>query len=243
MAADAPSNDRVRSRLPIRWIVAGAFAFAFAAVYWQFRDQLDPAILADHESTVRTWIDERPVIALGIAFAVYVAVTALSLPGATPLSMICGWLFGFWRAVVLVSFASTAGATLAFLISRYLFREALQRYFGTRLQKFDEALQREGAFYLFALRLTPVIPYFVVNLVMGLTPMRTRTFWAVSQLGMLPATLVFVGAGASVPSLKQVAERGPSAIVSPQLVIALVCLGLFPLVARRVMAWWRSRTV
>jgi len=178
-----------------------------------------------------------------MAFAVYVAFTALSLPGAAPMSMVCGWLFGFWRATVVASFASTTGATLAFLLSRYLFREALQQRFGPRLQKFNEALHREGAFYLFALRLTPAVPYFAVNLGMGLTPMRTRTFWWVSQLGMLPATLVFVGAGAAVPSLKDVIQRGPSAIVSPQLLVALACLGLFPLAVRRVMSWWRSRPV
>jgi uncharacterized membrane protein YdjX (TVP38/TMEM64 family) len=228
-----------RARFPLKWVVAGAAAAFVAVAFWTLRDRIDPSLIIDNEATVRRWIDGHSLLSLGLAFLLYVTVTGLSLPGATPLSTICGWLFGFWRGVLLVSFASTTGAMLAFLLSRYLFRETLQQYFGPRLKKFDEALEREGAFYLFALRLTPAVPYFVVNLAMGLTPIRARTYWWVSQLGMLPATLVFVWAGASVPSLKEVVERGPSAIMSPQLAAALIGLGVFPLVARRVVAWWR----
>jgi len=135
----------------------------------------------------------------------------------------------------LVSFASTAGATVAFLLSRYLFRDALQSRFGDRLAGFNAALESEGAFYLFTLRLIPAVPFFVINVVMGLTPLKTRTFWWVSQLGMLPGTVVYVSAGASVPSLQVLAERGVGGVLSPQLFAAFIALGLFPLIVKSVM--------
>ena len=124
--------------------------------------------------------------------------------------------------MVLISFASTTGATIAFLLSRYLFRSAIQEKFGKRLLRFNEALQREGPFYLFTLRLIPAIPFFVINVVMGLTPLKTFTYWWVSQLGMLPATFVYVYAGSSVPTLAQLAERGTSGILTPRILGALV---------------------
>jgi uncharacterized membrane protein YdjX (TVP38/TMEM64 family) len=132
---------------------------------------------------------------LGAYFLIYVTVTALSLPGAAVMTLAGGALFGFWPALVVVSFASTLGATLAFLVSRFLLRDSVQTKFGDRLRAINQGVEREGAFYLFSLRLVPIFPFFVINLVLGLTPMRTLTFYWVSQIGMLPGTAVYVNAG------------------------------------------------
>jgi uncharacterized membrane protein YdjX (TVP38/TMEM64 family) len=138
-----------------------------------------------------------------------------------------------------VSFASTAGATMAFLLSRFLFRDAIERRFGERLDKFNLALQREGPFFLFTLRLIPAVPFFVINAVMGLTPIRTWTFWWVSQLGMLAGTTVYVYAGSSVPSLQTLADAGINAVFTPaqlaQILTAFALLGMFPLAVRGLM--------
>lgn len=154
------------------------------------------------------------------------------------MSLLFGWYFGLITGVILVSFASTTGATLAFLLSRFLFREAVQRRFGERLADFNRALEREGPFYLFLLRLIPAVPFFVINAVMGLTPLRTRTFWWVSQVGMLPGTIVYLSAGSSVPNLERLAEEGIPGVLTPkqmtQIFIAFALLGIFPLAVRWV---------
>ena len=151
------------------------------------------------------------------------------------MTLLLGWLLGFWRAVILVSFASTTGATLAFLISRFLLWDSIQNKFGDRLASFNRALEREGAFYLFTLRLVVAVPFVMINLVMGLTPIRTATFWWVSQLGMLPGTAVYVYAGSTVPELKALAEEGTGGVFSLQLVVAFALLGIFPIVVKKIM--------
>ncbi|MBT4867634.1 MAG: TVP38/TMEM64 family protein, partial [Planctomycetaceae bacterium] len=135
--------------------------------------------------------------------------------------------------------ASTTGATLSFLMSRYLLRDLIQNKFGNRLQKFNEALEREGAFYLFSLRLIPVVPFFVINLVMGLTPIRVRTFWWVSQVGMLAGTCVYVFAGTRIPSLKEIVDKGAGGVLDFELFAAFALLGLFPLAAKKIMSRFR----
>lgn len=218
-----------------RWrlIAAIALVAVIVTVGTIYRDDLRLTNLAKYEDWLRNLHTERPVLVFFVAFAIYVAVTALSLPAATALTLICAWYFRFWRAALLVSFASTAGATLAFCLSRYLLREAMQHRFGDRLTRFNEALERDGAFYLFSLRLMPVIPFFVVNAVMGLTPIRVRTFWWVSQLGMLPVTLIWVYVGASAPSLRVLAEQGLGGLPTVQIAIAFTLLGLLPLVVKK----------
>jgi uncharacterized membrane protein YdjX (TVP38/TMEM64 family) len=170
-----------------------------------------------------------------VAFADNVTVTGLSLPGAAALTILCGWYFGFLRGIVLASLASTTGATLAFLLSRYVLRSSVQSRFGHRLRTFNQALARDGAFYLFGLRLVPAVPFFVINLVTGLTPLAVGTFWWVSQVGMLPGTAVYVYAGAAVPDLQALSQNGLSGILSPQLIAAFILLGLFPLAAKLLM--------
>ena len=196
------------------------------------RGELQLSKLVQYESRLRAWQDQQPLLVFGVALIVYIVVTGFSIPIATGLSLLYGWYFGFWRGLLVVSFGSTAGATLAFLMSRYLLREIVQRRFGDRLQRFNEELEREGAFYLFTLRLLPIVPFFVVNAVMGLTPLRTRTFWWVSQIGMLPATMVYVYAGSTAPDLRTLSEQGVQALPVGQITLALVLLGLFPLATR-----------
>jgi uncharacterized membrane protein YdjX (TVP38/TMEM64 family) len=166
---------------------------------------------------------------------VYVVVAACSIPAATVLTLAIGWLFGFRFGLLLVSFASTAGATIAFLMSRYLLRDAVAARFARWVPRVTAALERDGALYLFAMRLTPAVPFVVINLVMGLTRLPARTFWWVSQLGMLPATTLFVYSGSTVPNLHQLAERGPQAVITLPLATAFVLLGLFPFAARWAM--------
>jgi len=164
---------------------------------------------------------------IGIYFAAYVVMAGLSLPGAAIMSLAGGAIFGFSVGTVVVSFASTTGAALAFLVARFLFRDAVQNRFGSRLRAVNEGVARDGAFYLFMLRLVPVIPFFAINLMMALTPMRVGTFYLVSQVGMLAGTMVYVNAGTR---LAQIDALG--GILSPGLVGAFALLGMFPLLAR-----------
>ena len=222
----------------IKFVVLGIVVIAAGILYWQFGDQLSLESLAQRETALRDYQKAQPILVFGIAFLVYVAVTGLSLPGAAALTLLYGWYFGFIQGVLLVSFASTLGATVAFLTSRYLFRNAIQSRFGKQLTKFNDQLEKEGAFYLFTLRLIPAVPFFVINAVMGLTSLKTWTFWWVSQLGMLAGTSVYVYAGSSVPSLQELADKGVNAAFSPtqmtQIVVAFAFIGILPLAAKWV---------
>jgi len=219
-----------------RLVVLGLVVGAVVLVLTQFRDAISLDALAAREADLRAFGRDHPVLVYGVAFLAYVVVTGLSLPGAAGMTLIIGWFFGFGPGLILVSFASTTGATLAFLLSRYLLRDAVQRRFGDRLRGFNEAWAREGAFYLFTLRLIPVVPFFVINLVMGLVPIRVVTFWWVSQVGMLAGTMVFVYAGSSVPDLQTLADRGVSSILSVKLLVAFALLGSFPIVTKKILA-------
>ena len=219
----------------LKWVVLGVVVVAIGVAYTQFGDALSLEGIAERESALRDFQTANPLAVFGVAFAIYVAVTGLSLPGAAAMTLVFGWYFGFVPALVLVSFASTGGATLAFLLSRYILRSSIQSRFGERLRAFNTALELDGAFYLFTLRLVPAVPFFVINLVMGLTPIRALTFWWVSQLGMLPGTAVFVYAGATVPDLQTLSNQGAGGILSPQLIVAFVLLGVFPLLVKRAL--------
>jgi pyruvate/2-oxoglutarate dehydrogenase complex dihydrolipoamide dehydrogenase (E3) component/uncharacterized membrane protein YdjX (TVP38/TMEM64 family) len=180
----------------------------------------------------------RPFTVLAGFFALYVAVTGLSLPGAAILTLAAGALFGLVTGTILVSFASTLGATLAFLAARYLFRTPVEARFGDRLAAINRGLDKDGAFYLFTLRLVPLFPFFLINLVMGLTRIRATTFALVSQIGMLAGTVVYVNAGtelAKIDSLK--------GILSPGLLLSFVALGLFPWLAKAFIGWLQRRRI
>ena len=184
-------------------------------------------------AVIEAYFQANPV-ETGVAFfLIYVAVTGLSLPGAAILTLVAGAIFGLLWGTVIVSFASTMGATLAFLASRYLLRDWVQARFGDKLKPINEGVAREGAFYLFALRLVPAFPFFVINLVMGLTPLKTRTFYWISQVGMLAGTIAYVYAGTQLGQFK----------ISVGLVAAFVILGIFPLVAKKVLDAFKARKV
>jgi len=148
-------------------------------------------------------ISEQPRLSAVIYFVSYVVMAVLSLPGAAIMTVLAGALFGLWQGVLLVSFASSIGATLAFLVSRFLLRDWVQARFSSHLERVNRGIEKDGALYLFSLRLIPVIPFFVINLVMGLVPIRTLTFYLVSQIGMLAGTLVYVNAGVQLASLEE----------------------------------------
>ncbi|WP_035104201.1 TVP38/TMEM64 family protein [Desulfohalovibrio reitneri] len=174
---------------------------------------------------------------LGGYFAVYVLMAALSLPGAAVMSLAGAAVFGFLPALVVVSFASAIGATLACAVARYLFRDWVKaRFGGEKLEKINAGIKREGAFYLFTLRLIPVFPFFAINLVVGLTDMALRTFYWVSQVGMLPGTAVYVNAGVQLGQVRSVGD-----IFSLDIILSFAALGLFPLAARKVMRWVRGK--
>ncbi len=231
------NTNSTASHSPARkLLVLFAVSVVGIATYVQFGDSLTLASFAQKEAELREFQDANPILVFGAAYLIYVGITGLSLPGATVLTLAYAWYFGFVNGLILVSFASTSGATLAFLLSRYLFRDALQNRFGDRLASFNENLARDGAFYLFSLRLIPVAPFFVINAVMGLTQLRTWTYWWVSQVGMLPGTIVFVYTGSTFPDLASLAENGASGIISKEMLIGFAILGLFPIVVKKVMA-------
>ena len=181
---------------------------------------------------------EQPLTVAAVYFLIYVAATALSFPGATIITLAGGAIFGLWQGLLIVSFASTVGATLAFLASRFVLRDWVEARFGQRLADINAGVNREGAFYLFSLRLIPVVPFFLINLLMGLTRMKVWTFYWVSQLGMLAGTAVFVNAGTQLAQLESL-----QGILSPALLGSFVLLGIFPLIARRIVAAVQKRKV
>ena len=222
-------------RLLILAVLLAAIALFFALDLGQY---LTLEAFKARQAEIEAWRAANPWQAAGAFFAVYVVVTALSLPGAAVMTLAVGAVFGLLWGTLLVSFASTIGATLAFLVSRFLLRDWVQARFGERLRAVNAGVEKDGAFYLFTLRLVPLFPFFVINLVMGLTPMRARTFYWVSQLGMLAGTVVYVNAGTQLAQIDS-----PAGILSPQLLGAFVLLGVFPLLARKAVDWVRARRV
>ncbi len=180
----------------------------------------------------------RPLTVVAVFFCIYVAATALSFPGATILTLAGGAIFGLGWGLLIVSFASSLGATLAFLAARFVLRDSIQSRFSQRLDEINRGIDKDGAFYLFTLRLVPLVPFFVINLVMGLTRMKVLTFYAVSQLGMLAGTAVFVNAGTQLAKIESL-----KGILSPALIGSFVLLGVFPLIARRVVEAIKKRQV
>ena len=190
------------------------------------------------QAAIHTFYMESPAQTAALFFAAYVAVTGLSLPGAAIMTLAAGAIFGLLWGTVIVSFASSLGATLAFLTSRFMLRDSIQSRFGDKLTAINAGVEKDGPFYLFTLRLVPAFPFFVINLVMGLTPIRTRTFYWVSQLGMLAGTLVYVNAGTEIAKID--ALRG---ILSPGLIASLTLLGIFPLLAKWIVSTLSARKV
>lgn len=213
-------------------------AIAFAFFYFDLGQYLTLDALKARQADFADYYRQSPALVIGAFFLIYVGVAGASLPGAAILTLAAGALFGLVVGTVIVSFASSIGATLAFFASRYLFRDAVRARFGDRLRAIDEGVARDGAFYLFTLRLVPAFPFFLVNLLMGLTAIRAITFYFVSQLGMFAGTVVFVNAGTQLAQIETLAG-----IASPGLIASFVALGIFPWIARAIVGWVKARQV
>lgn len=219
-------------------IAVAIVAVAILLYRFGLADYLSLDALKQRQSEFAGFYDSNPLLVIGAFFLVYVVTTALSLPGAAVLTLAGGALFGLVTGTIIVSFASSMGATLAFLGSRFLLRDWVQTKFGDRLRAINEGVAKDGAFYLLSLRLIPAVPFFVINLAMGLTPMKTRTYYLVSQLGMFLGTLVYVNAGTQLAQIESLGD-----IASPGLIGSFVALGLFPWVARWLMGLIKRRRV
>jgi pyruvate/2-oxoglutarate dehydrogenase complex dihydrolipoamide dehydrogenase (E3) component/uncharacterized membrane protein YdjX (TVP38/TMEM64 family) len=211
----------------------GAALAYFLLDLWQY---LDLSYLKSSHEAFQAYYAQHPLQAIGYYFLIYVLITAFSFPGAAVATLAGGALFGLLTGTLIVSFASAIGATIAFLASRHLFREPLRRRFHKQLNAIDEGVRKDGIFYLLTLRLVPVFPFFLVNLLMGLTGMRVWTYYWVSQLGMLAGTIVFVNAGTQLAQINSVRD-----IASPEILISFAVLGLFPLLAKKLLDGIRRR--
>lgn len=197
---------------------------------------LSLSYIKESQSYFQELYAENGFFVVTVYMLIYIIVAALSLPGAAVLTLTAGALFGLWVGVLVVSFASTIGATLACLVARFLLRDWVQNKFSNKLQKINQGIKREGAFYLFTLRLIPAFPFFVINLAMGLTKIKLWTFYWVSQVGMLAGTFVYVNAGRELGRIDSL-----GGILSPRLIISFVMLGIFPLAAKKIMSFIRRK--
>ena len=191
--------------------------------------------LKARQADIENYYVEHPLNTILIFFFTYVLFTGLSLPASSILTLTGGAIFGLLAGTILVSFASTLGATLAFLASRFLFKDFIQQRFRDKLEVINQGIIKDGAFYLFTMRLVPVFPFFIVNIIMGLTPIRTLTYAMVSQIGMLAPTIVFVNAGTQLAKINEVSD-----ILSFPLIASFVLLGIFPLIAKKTVDFFRS---
>lgn len=222
-------------KLPLLLVILSAIAAFFIFDLAQY---LNLDFIKSNQASFEQYYAENPIKTVAIFFGLYVLVTGLSLPGAAIMTLIGGALFGLVTGLLIISFASTIGATLAFLCSRFLFQESIQNRFGKQLQSFNAGMEKEGAFYLFTLRLVPIFPFFMINLGMGLTPIKTWTFYWVSQIGMLAGTAVYVNAGTQLGQLESL-----SGILSPEILLSFTLLGLFPLIAKKVIDLLKAKQV
>ena len=220
-------------------LILVVFAIAVASFfYFDLGSQLTLANLKEQQAAFDGQYQAAPFLIIGIFFLIYVVTTAASLPGALILTLAAGALFGVVAGTIIVSFASSIGATIAFLSSRYLFRDAVKSRFGDRLKAIDRGVEKDGPFYLLTLRLVPVFPFFLINLLMGLTAIKARTFYIVSQIGMLLGTLVYVNAGTQLANIDEVSDIG-----SPGLLLSFAALGLTPWIGKWIVSGIKRRKV
>jgi pyruvate/2-oxoglutarate dehydrogenase complex dihydrolipoamide dehydrogenase (E3) component/uncharacterized membrane protein YdjX (TVP38/TMEM64 family) len=219
-------------------LVLAGIIVAIVLVFFAFDlgQYLSLEYIKAQQDQVETLYAENQLATLLIFFIIYVIVTGISLPGAAVMSLAAGAIFGLLTGVILISFASTMGASIAFMISRYLFRESVEARFGGSLKSINAGIKRDGAFYLFALRLVPAFPFFVINLVMGLTAIKLRTFYWVSQLGMLAGTIVYINAGTQLAQIESA-----SGIFSPGIIFSFVLLALLPFAGRKLVTILKNR--
>jgi len=216
----------------------GLAALLFIAAFFllDIGHYLSLEFLKSKQQLLMAYATDNRILSVTVYFLLYVLAAAFSLPVTTLLTLAGGAIFGFTTGVFLTSFASTIGATLAFLFSRFLFKDTVQSKFSSYLKAVNSGIEKEGAFYLFTLRLVPIVPFFIANMLMGLTPIKTRTFYLVSQLGMLPSTAVFAFAGSQLAQITSVTD-----IVSPTLLFAFALLGLFPITAKKLLELYKYK--
>jgi uncharacterized membrane protein YdjX (TVP38/TMEM64 family) len=216
-------------KLPKIQLLAGFAVLTILFFSFDLHNLLTLDKLQSQKEAISAFHAQHPAITVIAYSLTYIIVTGLSLPGATLLTLAGGTLFGLLWGTIIVSFASSIGATLAFLAARFLFRDSVERHFSEFITTVNDGITKDGAYYLFTLRLVPFIPFFVINLVMGLTTMKTSTFYWISQVGMLAGTLLYVNAGTQLAAIKSLSD-----IASPILIGSFVLLGIFPLVAKKV---------
>jgi len=220
-----------------RIVIAGLIGLLVGCFfYFDLGRYLSLSYLKESQHRFNELYIRHTVLVIACYALIYIVATALSLPGAAILTLAGGAMFGLYVGSVVVSFASSVGATMACFVSRFLLRDWVQNKFGQRLATINEGIDREGAFYLFSLRLVPIFPFFVINLLMGLTRMPLFTYYWVSQVGMFPATVVYVNAGKELANIDS-----PAGIISPGLLLSFVVLGLFPIVTKKLLGLHRQR--
>lgn len=221
----------------LKFLIVIGFASILITFYSLGFDQyLNLTYLKSQQTAFQDLYQQNPALWLMSYFVVYVITTAASLPGATILTLGAGALFGFWTGLALVSFASTFGATLAFLSARFLLRDSVQSKFGDKIRVLNEGVVRDGPFYLLTLRLVPAFPFFLINLLMGLTPISTFNYYIVSQIGMFPGTAVYVNAGTQLARIESL-----KGILSPSLLASFALLGAFPLIVRKTTQFIKAK--
>jgi len=224
----------MKTKIILVAVIASIIASFFIFDLGQY---LNLEYLKSQKDSLNALYNENPVLISAIFFIVYVLVAAFNLPAAGLLTVAAGAILGFWNGVFVVSFASTLGATGAFLMTRYLFHDAIQSKFGDRLETINAGIKREGAFYVFGLRLVPLFPFFVVNSVLGLTKLKTWTFYWASQIGMLAGTAVYVNAGTQLADISSLGD-----IASPKLLGSFALLGVFPILAKYLLNFLKKET-
>lgn len=217
-------------------LISGLILLILLFVYFDLGRFLTLDYIKESQERFQELYAGHRFMVIGGYMLIYIIVTALSLPGAVIMTLAGGGLFGLVTGTIAVSIASTVGATCACLAARFVLRDWVQGKFGERLKAINQGMEREGAFYLFSLRLIPIFPFFIVNLLMGLTTIPIRTYFWVSQLGMLPGTIVYVNAGKELAAIESLAD-----IASPALIASFVLLGLFPIGVKKLMVLYRKR--
>ncbi|RBP48899.1 putative membrane protein YdjX (TVP38/TMEM64 family) [Arenicella xantha] len=217
----------MNSKLILAAIVVALIGAFFAFDLGQY---FSLANLKEQQEALNAYFQQHKLLVIVVFFIGYVAVAGLGLPAAAIMTLAAGAIFGFWTGLILVSFASTIGATIAFLLTRYLFHDAVEAKFGDKLKKLNQGIEREGAMYIFSIRLVPFIPFFVINSVMGLTSLKTVTFYWASQLGMLLGTAVYVNAGTQLATIETMGD-----IVDIRIVLSFLLLAVFPFIAKKLL--------
>lgn len=217
-------------------IIGVLFIFLIVGATIMFKDQLTLENIKSQQEILNNHLQNNLIQSIAIYFTIYVLATALSIPGATVITLLGGALFGFWQGLLIISFASTIGATLAFLISRYLLRDWVYNKFEDKLETINKGVEKEGPFYLFSLRLIPIMPFFLINVLFGLTNIKTSHFYIISQIGMLAGTAVYVNAGTQLSKLDSL-----SGILSFEILASFVLLGLFPFIVKKIMDFRKNK--